>query len=485
MSGAKPRREHPVLAPTSALQSPAPRVDTSGAPHQGQRPDAEDESAAALPPPPAAAAVLDTLRRALGPQLDLLLRVADRADAIGLHVFLVGGPVRDALLNRPVQDLDLLVHGEGGAARLGAALAAHEGGDHVSFPAFLTAKWRPAAGGVLDLATARAESYPAPGALPRVWAARVEDDLIRRDFSVNAMAIALNRGQRGALWDPHGGWPDLHRRWLRALHDGSWQDDPTRALRAARFCERFGLELAPDTRPQLQTLRHNDALQHLGPERFGHELDRIFREPAPERVLQRLADWGLLGAISPLLSWEPRDRLALRHALDDAALRGVAPRLAAWLWLAAALPHDERVSQLRRVPGDRHEQRRFAEGPARVDAACEALAAAGADRGRAGRALRGLDAIELVWLGVRLGGDQAASTHARALLAWWWAGGREVRSAVTGDTLLAAGMRPGAHLRPALDAALEEAWRGGDPSAQWSAAARACAGEGPVGITSG
>lgn len=206
------------------------------------------------------------------------------AEAAGERpVYLVGGAVRDLLLGRGRTDLDLALVGDPGelAAALGAeTLAAHE--------RFGTVKVV-LDGHELDLATARTETYDHPGALPAVAAAdSIEADLARRDFTLNAMAVPL--ADPGILVDPHGGRADLEAGLLRVLHPGSFVDDPTRAIRAARYAARFGFALEPGTE---ELLRAAD-LGTISAERHEAELLRLAREPAAAVGFEKLAGWGLL-----------------------------------------------------------------------------------------------------------------------------------------------------------------------------------------------
>src|SRR5918994_4949551 len=165
-----------------------------------------------------------------------------REAAAGLPAYLVGGAVRDLLLGEARADLDVAVEGEIGS--LTEAL----GGELVEHERFATASVR--VGGLhVDIARARAETYPSPGALPEVRPAPIADDLARRDFTINAMAVPL--AGEPDLIDPHGGLADLREGLMRVLHELSFIDDPTRALRAARYAARLGFGLEPGTRAQL------------------------------------------------------------------------------------------------------------------------------------------------------------------------------------------------------------------------------------------
>lgn len=200
----------------------------------------------------------------------------------GDPVYLVGGAVRDLLLGRPRADVDLVVEGDAAAlaARLGGAEKAHE--------RFGTVKVE-VEGHELDIATARTETYPEPGVLPVVAPAKsVEADLGRRDFTVNAMAIPLAGEPR--VIDPHGGREDLAEGLLRVLHPRSFVDDPTRAIRAARYSSRFGFGLEPET---FELLRRTD-LSTVSADRRRAELERLAAEPTSRVGLGLLAGWGLL-----------------------------------------------------------------------------------------------------------------------------------------------------------------------------------------------
>jgi len=173
--------------------------------------------------------------------LDAAIRLAEgRAVAL----YLVGGSVRDLLLEREQLDLDIAVAGD--AIDLAQALAAAADGRVAVHPSFGTASVKGPFFSV-DLAQTRAEEYPHPGALPVVRPASLEEDLARRDFTVNAMALRLTRPQAGRLVDPHAGRQDLERRAIRVLHDGSFRDDATRMLRAVRYEGRLSFRLEDGT----------------------------------------------------------------------------------------------------------------------------------------------------------------------------------------------------------------------------------------------
>jgi tRNA nucleotidyltransferase (CCA-adding enzyme) len=199
----------------------------------------------------------------------------------GVPAFLVGGAVRDLLLGEARTDIDVAVEGE--VRPIADAL----GGEVVEHERFSTASV--AVDGLhVDLARARAEAYEQPGALPAVTPAAIADDLARRDFTINAMAVPLSGEPK--LIDPHGGVADLAAGLLRVLHERSFVDDPTRALRAARYAARFKLELEPGT---AQLLRGAD-LGTVSSDRVEAELRRIAAEDGAPRALELIGEWGLL-----------------------------------------------------------------------------------------------------------------------------------------------------------------------------------------------
>jgi tRNA nucleotidyltransferase (CCA-adding enzyme) len=204
-------------------------------------------------------------------------------EAASEPVYVVGGAVRDLLLGRGRADLDLVVVGDA------FALAARLGAEPVEHERFGTAKVV-LDGHELDIASARTETYARPGALPDVApAADIAADLARRDFTINAMAIALDDGEAKPV-DPHGGRADLGAGLLRVLHPGSFVDDPTRAIRAARYASRLGLALEAETG---RLLRAAD-LDTVSADRRRAELLRLAAEPTAPRGFALLAEWGLL-----------------------------------------------------------------------------------------------------------------------------------------------------------------------------------------------
>lgn len=215
------------------------------------------------------------------PGIEPLREVARRVPA-----YLVGGAVRDLLLGIEGADLDIAIDGDA------EALAQMPGFELEREGLFLTGRLQ--LGEVkVDFARTRAERYAHPGALPEVRPAPIGEDLARRDFTINAMAFPLTGD--GELIDPHGGLADLRAGVLRVLHGRSFIDDPTRALRAARYAARFGFELEGGT---ARLLAEAD-LGTVSDERIQNELRRIAAEDDPAKALQLIVDWGAMPSLDP------------------------------------------------------------------------------------------------------------------------------------------------------------------------------------------
>ncbi|TGE37757.1 CBS domain-containing protein [Desulfosporosinus fructosivorans] len=207
----------------------------------------------------------------------ILEAVRDTAEEEGCSVYLVGGFVRDLLLFVPTQDLDFVVEGSGGqfATALMKRMPDGKLTQHIQFG---TAQIIFPDGSHLDVASTRWEYYSFPGALPQVEESCLRDDLFRRDFTINSMAICLNAEHYGELVDYYGGKRDLQQRKIRFLHNISFIDDPTRMLRAIRFSERYQFDLDKETREALYTAIESGVLSKLSVERFTEEILLIFKE---------------------------------------------------------------------------------------------------------------------------------------------------------------------------------------------------------------
>jgi tRNA nucleotidyltransferase (CCA-adding enzyme) len=227
----------------------------------------------------------------------LLHRLGEMARGRGMEAYLVGGLVRDLFLGVGSIDLDIAVVGDGiaFARRAGGEL----GGGIAVYDRFRTATITMPDLTRVDVATSRSETYERPGALPDVKPAPIAADLVRRDFTINALAVDLDPDKFGVLVDPHGGAADLAAHRLRVLHDRSFLDDPTRIIRLARFAARFDFVAEPHTRELLEAALESRVLDFLSADRLRQDLYLAFDEPDPGAVFGFLADSGALSAILP------------------------------------------------------------------------------------------------------------------------------------------------------------------------------------------
>lgn len=373
---------------------------------------------------------------------ELVDAVLAAADARGVAVYAVGGPVRDLLLERPVVDVDLLI--EGAPAEELARAAAPPGVKVVEHGRFGTVTLRGDAAG-LDLAGVRRESYAHDGALPSVEPGTLEEDLHRRDFSVNAMALPLSgeaRSRHGGIVDPEGGIDDVAAGRLRVLHPRSFRDDPTRALRAARLAPRLGFSLTRGTRSALRDALRDGAFGTVSGDRLRRELIRVFDDASagldPARALRLASDWHVLGALEPGLVLPKQAVVALRRiGRAVAAPPWRMGRSRPWIsgfcvWLAGLAPGLRRRTLKRlAVGGDVAE--RIALFPRSRDAWLRALERA-RGRGAIDAALSGIDEDLLLAL------HASATPTLRLRIARHANEDRQRRMPISGDDLVAMGL---------------------------------------------
>jgi tRNA nucleotidyltransferase (CCA-adding enzyme) len=359
-------------------------------------------------------------------------------ERLGAHpnVYLVGGAVRDLLLGESPTDLDLVVEGEG------QALAADLGGRGVRHERFGT--WTVAlAGHFYDIAQARREIYPHPGALPEVAPATLSEDLTRRDFTVNAMAVALGGPQAGALTAAPHALEDLELGRLRVLHDRSFQDDPTRLLRLARYASRLGFQTEPHTAKLLTDALADRALDSVSGARIGAELRLLVAEPAPLAALRMLGDLGLAQAIHPRFGLGPGEAGLAGRALS--LLPADMPRDLLVLALAArAVPASELRELLDRLAFEATDRDVIVAAATRSEEVAQGLA--GAQRPSEVAEIAAGAPPELVALAGALGPQDAARS--------WLDHLRHVRLEIAGADLLEAGVEQGPAVGRGLRAAL-------------------------------
>ena len=351
----------------------------------------------------------------------------------GVH--LVGGAVRDLLLGREPNEVDLVVVGE--AIDLAREYAELQPGSKIDVhQQFGTATVR-TANTVVDFATARVEQYEFPGALPVVRPATLAEDLCRRDFTINSMAISLEEQSRGLLTDPFNGINDLADRLLRVLHDQSFVDDPTRLWRLARYAGRYQFRVESLTAQLASDAVAKDALAGIAAERSGNEILQLFAEAEPLAAIDQAVKLGLpqtFGAVVPATGLAGRALERFAGLIDPETTVAIA------FWADA---DGASSSALSLGMGARH----------------AALAAQGERISEITRQLEaavgGYEIAELVSKSspeaVAIGGVNGAEANA----ARWFDELQGLTNPVDGDQLLAAGIKAG----PAIAVGLEEARR--------------------------
>lgn len=218
----------------------------------------------------------------------ILQFVGGYADQRGVGCYLVGGVVRDLLFEKENFDIDIVI--EADAVEFSKALSQKYQTAITIYPKFKTTTLVWPKNIVIDFVSARKESYPAPGALPVVELGLLRDDLFRRDFTINAMAVSLNQPKYGLLIDEYQGLRDLKDRQIRVFHHKSFQDDPTRILRAVRFSERLNFGFERETRALLEEAINGNFYRSVTPGRYFEEFRKILKEADPVRAVRCLAD---------------------------------------------------------------------------------------------------------------------------------------------------------------------------------------------------
>lgn len=376
--------------------------------------------------------------------LALLQRLGELGASLRRATYLVGGPVRDLLLGVAAADVDVAVGGE--VEPLARALAAQPGGRLTCYERFGTARVELPGGGQVDLAPLRRESYPYPGALPVVEPAGLEQDLRRRDFTLNAMALRLDQ-DFGALHDPVGGQADLQARVLRGLHPATFRDDPTRVLRAARYAARLDCRLDPATGQWLRQAIQAGALRTVSGPRLWGELERLLGESRHPAAVGALQDWGALAELG--LSWPEGGQRALAEVAAAGAEPALGPDAPARRYLATlALLARERAAHLTADWGLPAGQRRAVVQAAQLALSPPSLLFAEAAKSSTlHETLGNLSAAAQVLLWALY---PAARPNLQRLATW-----RDWRPEITGQDLQAAGFEPG----PKFGRALQAAWR--------------------------
>ena len=376
---------------------------------------------------------LDQIAAAVsGGQLAVLSALRQLASEEEVPVYLVGGAVRDYVLGIPIRDLDFVVVGN--ATIVATELANNLSGTVTVHQRFGTATVE-IDGDRVDIVTARKEAYASPGSLPEVSFSDLNQDLARRDFSINAMALPLS-GESPNVIDPHGGLHDLANGSIAILHSDSFTDDPTRMLRAVRYEQRLGFQIFETTMAELKKSIHEGHVPAVSGDRWRQEFQKIFYEDRGFEMFSRAIEIGILPAIHPALS----NDAGLAPLIGETGL-SPCDYLAALVRDLSSVDGDA-VSQRLNLPIDWARMVRdtialkeitptISETAAKISAIC--------------RLLEGLDP-ESIAASTRFSQDVQLATKLRRYLDEW----RLVRTALTGDDLMAMGLTPGVKIGEVL-----------------------------------
>lgn len=383
-------------------------------------------------------------------ELSVLDAATAEAKSRAVPLYLVGGAVRDLLSDRKVGDLDFVV--EGDVTKLAGSVASTLGAELRTHKRFGTATVEYEASH-FDFATARREDYPAPAALPVVEAGTLEQDLARRDFTVNAMAVQLWPDTRDDLIDPFGGREDLARNRLEVLHAKSFIDDPTRILRGIRLELKSPLRLSEGALELANRAVDEGAFESLSGDRLCRELELLFGEASDLRAAAtRLEDLHVLRALSPSLSLtststEWLSRLAtVEPESSDSEKFGRHRWMSALRVLSEGLDRSDRDGLARRLAIEGGARDRLVDGVDRVCAIARQLAAPDLPPHRADELLRETHSEDRILL--------LASRRAtvREWVERWILELRPIELEITGDDLLRHGFGPGPRIGQALAA---------------------------------
>jgi tRNA nucleotidyltransferase (CCA-adding enzyme) len=384
----------------------------------------------------------EKLERKLPPQIMEFLKSAGRKAAErNEKAYIVGGVVRDLLLGIDNCDIDLTV--EGDAVGLAREILGNTSGRITVHQQFNTAKIE-LDGWNVDFATARSETYARPGALPTITPASLQEDLKRRDFTINAMAIGLSGENYGKLYDPCNGKSDLGGKIIRILHDASFIDDSTRIWRGLRYEQRLGFLLEPHTLELLK--RDIPMLDTVSGERIYYEIDCILQERYPERVFKRAYQLGVLCKLDSALKFEAgmEKRFALAREIDN-------PHSALLYWLL--LTYDMDIESKEGLISRLRLPKRIAQALRDCSAVKDRLALLAVPQIKASEIYRLLNgnAPEAVTANIIASGMEESRTALNLYLGKL----RGVKSIINGNDIMKMGVEQGPLLKKMLDAVLD------------------------------
>ncbi len=378
-----------------------------------------------------------------------LLKLAGKfGDELGFKVYAVGGFVRDLLLGVENLDIDLTVEGDG--ISYATYFAKKKSGKAVKHTRFGTATVYFKDGSHIDVVTSRKESYPHPAALPEVGEGPIRRDLLRRDFTINALAMRLNPAQFGELVDLFNGEDDLRRGVIRALHNLSFEDDPTRILRAVRFSHRYRFRIEPLTRRLMKEAVDKRMCDRLSGRRLRNEIYLLLSKGNPPGVIRRMARFGVLECIHRKLEFDAgKSRLLRRIEKILPSFKETNGWFVYFLGLIYGLKRRELNEVSERLMLSRKERGKVIL-MGEVNPICRKLnSIKGYTPAYIYRTLKGFPE-ELLILIIAV----ANTGKTKRLVSKYFSDWRNVRIKISGDDLLKLGLRPGPHFRRILDEVL-------------------------------
>ncbi|MGO9865688.1 MAG: CCA tRNA nucleotidyltransferase [Terriglobales bacterium] len=295
---------------------------------------------------------LYTLETRLSPdQQKAVALVLDAAKAAGMNVYLTGGAIRDIITGFPIRDLDFTVQGNALKLKKDLERAGATVGDADEETRTLLVTMP---GGVrAEIAMARSERYEKPGKAPLMAPATIIEDLQRRDFTVNAMALSLNEGSRGLLMDPFNGAADIELKVLRILHNYAFLEDPSRLIRATRFATRFHWPLEERTQTRYDSAKENGYIEHIRNSSIGYEIEQLAYEDDALGVLKAYEKEGWLKVLNPRWSTAKADTAGLNALMKTRQQMnelGYAPEVApSVLYFITDRMGEKDISDLRRA----------------------------------------------------------------------------------------------------------------------------------------
>ena len=380
--------------------------------------------------------------------IELLKLAGSVGDELDYPVYAVGGFVRDLLLGIKNFDIDLTVEGNG--VTYAGCFAGKKPGKVVEHPKFGTATIFLNEGMRIDVATSRKELYRRPAALPEIEADSIREDLLRRDFTINALAIRLNCTHFGQLVDLFNGENDIRKGVIRVLHELSLVDDPTRIFRAVRFAHRFGFRIEPATRKLMKDAIDHNMCDRLSGERIRNEIYLLLNEENQPGVIKQMADLGVLKCIHQGLKFGP-EKLALLRRIGKflpEVRSGYDCGIEEWqVFLLGLFYGGKELDKISRRLILSKKERKLVCSLGKVKNIAEKMdSLKAATPGRICRMLKDIP-VELLIMIVAAANTGKVKRLVLKYLSDW----RKVKTALSGDDLLRMGLEPGPDFKRILD----------------------------------